>query len=285
MYTIQVTHANGSQEIMKYSVCETSSILDIKELLSVETQIEPKYISVKLLGANGTLKNSNKVKDLILGKNAGNAGNKIYIEMSSDKTVTQNKQMAEMYYPELQFNPELLLLNININGKQLKAVFDTGAQITIISENKAKELGLEQFIDKTHKIEIRGVGKNTTIGIIHLYNISINEQQYPISMHVYPGASLPADMLFGLDNMMRLRAIIDVFNKQVIFGENIVQLHTAKRKRETKSITDLMNDPQSKDIIKRVREMIGMDEEQFKHAFNDVCNGDIHQFEQLFINQ
>lgn len=180
----------------------------------------------------------------------------------------------------------MLTMTIHVDGTPLNALLDTGAQVTIIKLKKVKELGLENLIDRSYRTMLAGVGTGMTEGKIHLYNISINGQQYPVSMNVLDADTLPEDMIFGLDNMVRCRAVIDIYNRTITLnGDNVAKLELMNNKRKRESPSDIFNILESTNpgLLKQVCMELGMTEQELKAVFNDVCKGDITKFEQLFL--
>ena len=113
-----------------------------------------------------------------------------------------------------------------------------------------------------------GVGESKSVGKIHLYEVTIGNQQYPISMHVMK-SSLPEDMIFGIDNLTRLRSVINIFDKSMTLGDQHVKLHTRSKKRKVEVV--------SNELLQK----LGMSREEFENAY-ELCNGDLNVFKEMF---
>lgn len=260
---------------VKYSVSSSSIVLDIKELISVDTGVESKYQTLRLYGVGEHLKNNVSLSSISHG-----VSGVLLLSYSSSKAMEENRKMADEYYPELGFGIQMLSMNIVVNGSSLSALLDTGAQITIIKLSTVKRLGLENLIDKSYSKILAGVGTGRTEGKIHLYNISINGTQYPVSMDVLDTDTIREDMIFGLDNMVRLRAVIDIYNRTITLNnENVIKLDLIKRPTISKNIID--EDPA---LLQQAAVELGMSPQELTTVFNDVCGGDVSKFEKLFLS-
>jgi len=280
MFNVSVFTSNDTNNF-NYTIDGDCRIIDLKDIISFDIQSESQYIQLYIAGNQdeSELLNDKLIKEL---NTHDNSDNMIYLQLKTTKELHDNKSMAEMYYPELDVSIDMLLLKIHIDGKELNALLDTGAQITILKKSKAIELGIDHLIDTSFSRAIQGVGKSHTVGKIHLYNISIGGDQYPISIEVLDNNDMPEDMIFGLDNMMRLRAIIDIYNKNIRFGDkDPIELYSMTRRP---SIQQLSTTSQGKELLDRMQEALGLNETQLEHAFHDVCSGDPRKFQQLFLD-
>ena len=116
-------------------------------------------------------------------------------------------------------------ITVNINGRDLRAILDTGSPISIISPSVAEEIGLEQKQSKPEdgpKVQIKGIdegilnlsrssnGANVSLGNVSLGNIK------SVCVGSLPGLSLVGNMasvqspevLLGLDALRRLYRFI-----------------------------------------------------------------------------
>lgn len=67
----------------------------------------------------------------------------------------------------------LLCILFKIGNYVVRAVIDTGAEMSVISEELAKTLNLTSFIDTRYQGELRGVGSSQVRGLIKNLDCSI----------------------------------------------------------------------------------------------------------------
>merc|ERR1711976_902498 len=86
-----------------------------------------------------------------------------------------NKEIEKIYQenPELLVPTTMLYIPMKINGKDVQAFIDTGAQSTIMSKDFAESLGITKLIDTRYQGKAVGVGSCTILGKIHALEIYV----------------------------------------------------------------------------------------------------------------
>lgn len=97
-------------------------------------------------------------------------------EMIKWKNIDENLKMAQEYLPESFSHIHMLYINLEINKHQIVALVDTGAQMTIISENLAKKCGIFNLCDTRYQGIAKGVGTSKIIGVIHAAQMKIGNK-------------------------------------------------------------------------------------------------------------
>ena len=72
-------------------------------------------------------------------------------DINREELIKQNQIAAYETIPESLFQVDMLYFNCSINGNSIKAFVDTGAQMTIMSENMAKKCKVDYLIDRKYK--------------------------------------------------------------------------------------------------------------------------------------
>ncbi len=129
----------------------------------------------------------------------------------------QNYVEANNIIPESFFHVDMLYLPMKINDVEIKALVDTGAQVTIMSKACAEKCGLMDMVDLGVSGQVRGVGEQNVLGKIWMVDIMFKEYALPCSFTVLE--NLEYDVIFGLNMMITHRCTIDLDKKCLKLGE------------------------------------------------------------------
>ena len=136
-----------------------------------------------------------------------------FAEVERKKKVQQQYQQMMQEYPESLGRVLMLYINVKINGHEIQAFCDSGAQATIMSKKTARACGLQDYIDTRFAGTAVGVGTGKILGRIHIVQLAVGTYYFPCSVTVMddppPGAS-EMPFLLGLDMMKRHQCIMDL---------------------------------------------------------------------------
>jgi DNA damage-inducible protein 1 len=137
-----------------------------------------------------------------------------------ESRIIKNLETAFTQIPESFIKVEMLYIPCQINGVDMKAFIDTGAQMSIMSQNVAAICGIDEIIDEKYKGVAIGVGKSKIIGKIHLVDIIVRGNILPCSFTILENNDL--DLLLGLDMLLSHGCVLDLKRRKLIINGNEV---------------------------------------------------------------
>jgi DNA damage-inducible protein 1 len=117
--------------------------------------------------------------------------------------VQRNMEQALELNPESFGRVVMLYIDCEINGVPVKAFVDSGAQITLMSQQTAERCGILRLVDRRFSNTLVGVGTCQAIGRIHSADIMIGESIFSSSFTVVEDSKM--EFLLGLDMLRKHR--------------------------------------------------------------------------------
>ncbi|XGW28070.1 hypothetical protein V3C99_008128 [Haemonchus contortus] len=128
-------------------------------------------------------------------------------------------QRAATAFPECFAKTPLLYLRCLLNGKEVIALVDTGAQASIISMDAAKKCDMVDAIDDRFSVTASGVGgTRASLGRILATTVRIEGMDILCSFDVFASDVQDTDVILGLDTLTKNHAVINISERTIQFA-------------------------------------------------------------------
>jgi DNA damage-inducible protein 1 len=129
-------------------------------------------------------------------------------KMIHQVNIETNLNSAMEHNPEAFASVVMLYVPAVVNGTEIPAFVDSGAQMTIMSEKTAERCGILRLVDRRYQGVAKGVGEAKIIGRVHMAPIKVGGSFFYSSFTVLEGEGM--EFLLGLDFLSKHRACIDL---------------------------------------------------------------------------
>ena len=119
-------------------------------------------------------------------------------EIEKEQALSRTEDIYEKGYSAVCHlrSPSMIQVNVNLEGKELKADVDTGAQVSIISDQIFKELKLSGPVIKAAVLQLAGRQLKIESSVVGPKNITLRENIYEEEVYIAPTEH---EMLLGLN--------------------------------------------------------------------------------------
>merc|ERR1719312_1549406 len=180
------------------------------------------------------------------------------------KNIDQNMELAMEASPESFGSVIMLYINCTVNGHQVKAFVDSGAQATIMSQKAAERCNIMRLVDRRWAGIAKGVGTQKILGRVHMAQIQIEKDYLTSSFSILE--EQPMDMLLGLDMLKKHQCTIDLKKNVLVIGTTGTETPFLPE-AELPPCTRLSTNVSEEDAIKQsAKETADLEEKQLAEA-------------------
>ncbi|GAM24079.1 hypothetical protein SAMD00019534_072540 [Acytostelium subglobosum LB1] len=162
-------------------------------------------------------------------------GQKLIYEAIQQQNIEHNMEHAIEYTPEAFARVIMLYIDCSINEHPIKAFVDTGAQQSIMTLKCAERCGLSRLIDRRFHGIAKGVGTAKIVGRVHAAKLRLGKSHITISLSILDSPGQDTEFIFGLDQLKRHTAMVNLKNNVLEIGDEHVPFLAEK------DLTEILN--------------------------------------------
>lgn len=141
--------------------------------------------------------------------------------VNKNEIIHQNAyELAYDTIPEMLVPVNSILVDGKINNIPIKILFDTGADLSVISNTAVDKLNMNDMIDTQASTICKGVnGMAMTLGELWFIELEIANNIFPVKLTVLRTDFIDCDMIIGLNFMRSYKARIDFVSNEIILND------------------------------------------------------------------
>lgn len=141
--------------------------------------------------------------------------------VNENEIIHQNAyELAYDTIPEMFVPVNSILVDGKINNIPIKILFDTGADLSVISNTAVDKLNMNDMIDTQASTICKGVnGMAMTLGELWFIELEIANNIFPVKLTVLRTDFIDYDMIIGLNFMRSYKARIDFVSNEIILND------------------------------------------------------------------
>ncbi|EDO08575.2 Aspartyl protease family protein [Babesia bovis T2Bo] len=147
-------------------------------------------------------------------------------ESIQQERIEENLISAQEHLPESFYKCSMLFIPVQINGVNLEALVDTGAQNSVMRIDYAEKCNLLNIIDRRFQGVAVGISKERIIGKIHMAQMKIGNLFLLFSSSVIE--QLNVGFIIGLDIMRQYQCVVSLKENILYLGEEKVPFMAEK---------------------------------------------------------
>jgi len=110
----------------------------------------------------------------------------------------------------------MLYVSCEIGVHEVEMLVDTGAEMSVISEKLARQLGLLERMDKSVRGMAQGVGQAKILGKVWDVPVKLSQVEFELSFSVLELER--CEIILGLDLMRYFKCLVDLERRCLVFG-------------------------------------------------------------------
>jgi DNA damage-inducible protein 1 len=220
------TPETGPDDPLEVEIDEATDTGLLVDMVASLTGRDPALIDILVPGTNQIMNADTVVASLDLGKvdafeavfrrNNESFISELYDSAEQRRILAQiqrqriedNMRYAAEHAPESLVRYSLLLLDLTLNGHDLRVIVDTGAQTSLLPAACAQRCDVAYLIDRRCQALAIGIGTQRSIGRIHSLQLTVGGVAFTNPFAVVDG---PLRMpLLGIDWLRKNRAVVDL---------------------------------------------------------------------------
>eukprot|EP00924_Labyrinthula_sp_SR-Ha-C_P007988 snap_masked-scaffold_41-processed-gene-2.44-mRNA-1 protein AED:1.00 eAED:1.00 QI:0/-1/0/0/-1/1/1/0/385 len=128
------------------------------------------------------------------------------------KKIESDMKKAYKELPHAYIDSPLIYLNTRVNGVEVKAAIDSGAEKSVMTLECCQKVGLAKLIDQRFSGTATGMGITLILGRVHHTTLELFEGERKVStpFHFSVLSSGSTEFLIGMDILRKLKARLDL---------------------------------------------------------------------------